>query len=394
MTSRIIKWLKSITYLQKIIILAIILGIIFTIGLIFAQSREERFTSLYIFPDSYNTYPNSESTSFVYGIKSFERKRISYELRVFLGNRLMNVTQFALEPGETVQKGMVLNIKDAILPTKVSLILKSQYDTYEVHYWLKETLPVAAFFANLTSGKEPLEVHFKDLSTNKPTEWLWKFGDGTTSHEQNPSHTYSAGSFTVTLAVSNSGGNDEATKDTYIIVEPKTPPVASFYGDPVNGKPPLNVTFTDLSTNNPTKWEWEFGDLIKSSDKNPSHAYIKPGNYTVRLISSNTDGSDELIKDNYINVYPLITPVASFYAEITSGMEPLTVQFTDTSLNGPTSWMWDFGDGTTSTLQNPVHTYTGGDSYTVRLTVSNADGSDQAIHVGYIDVFSNPQPIL
>ena len=76
----------------------------------------------------------------------------------------------------------------------------------------------------------------------------------------------------------------------------------------------------------------------------------------------------------------------AFTADKTSGEAPLTVKFTDQSTNGPTSWAWDFGDGTTSTLQNPEHIYTEAGTYTVKLTVSNADGTDVMIRTAYITV--------
>ena len=79
-------------------------------------------------------------------------------------------------------------------------------------------------------------------------------------------------------------------------------------------------------------------------------------------------------------------PVAAFTGTPTSGAYPLAVQFTDQSSNGPTSWNWTFGDGGTSTAQNPSHTYTAAGSYTVSLTVANPDGGDTETKTGYITV--------
>jgi len=80
------------------------------------------------------------------------------------------------------------------------------------------------------------------------------------------------------------------------------------------------------------------------------------------------------------------SPVANFTANRTSGITPLTIQFTDTSTGGPASWLWDFGDGNTSTDRNPTHTYTTPGNYTVNLTVSAASGSDTLSRPGYITV--------
>ncbi|HOW14101.1 PKD domain-containing protein, partial [Methanosarcina sp.] len=83
-------------------------------------------------------------------------------------------------------------------------------------------------------------------------------------------------------------------------------------------------------------------------------------------------------------------PDAAFAADVTSGNAPLTVNFTDQSTGTPTSWLWDFGDGTNTTEQNPSHIYTSTGTYSVSLTVSNDDGSDSEIKTDYI-VVSTPE---
>lgn len=164
------------------------------------------------------------------------------------------------------------------------------------------------------------------------------------------------------------------------------PPVAAFSGTPTSGYAPLTVTFTDASTNNPTSWAWTFGDGGTSTAKNPSHTYTAAGTYTVTLTATNAYGSDSETKTGYITVttQPTNPPVAAFSGTPTSGNIPLTVVFTDASTNNPTSWSWDFGDGGTSTAQNPSHTYTVAGTYTVTLTATNAYGSDSEIKTGYI----------
>ncbi len=85
-----------------------------------------------------------------------------------------------------------------------------------------------------------------------------------------------------------------------------------------------------------------------------------------------------------------VSPVAGFTGTPTSGSVPLTVQFTDTSTNSPTSWSWDFGDGNTSTAQNPANTYSTAGNYTVSLTATNTAGSNTATQTGYITVSDVP----
>jgi PKD repeat protein len=160
--------------------------------------------------------------------------------------------------------------------------------------------PVANFSGNPTSGTAPLNVMFTDLSTNSPTSWSWTFGDTGTSALQNPSHTYAAGTYTVSLEACNAQGCDTETKTNYITASTGgSAPVADFVGSPTSGTAPLNVSFTDLSTNSPTSWSWTFGDTGTSALQNPSHSYAA-GTYTVSLQATNAYGSDTEIKTNYI----------------------------------------------------------------------------------------------
>ncbi|NLV26376.1 MAG: PKD domain-containing protein [Methanomicrobiales archaeon] len=240
--------------------------------------------------------------------------------------------------------------------------------------------PVADFSGNPTSGMVPLTVTFTDLSTNDPETWAWKFGDGATSAEKNPVHTYTeVGKFTVNLTVSNRAGTSSKEKPEYIYAQPAViPPVADFNANPTSGMVPLTVTFTDASKNSPTAWKWFFGDNATSVEQNPVHTYTAVGTYSVTLNCSNSAGSDEITKPELIHAQPaVIPPVADFNANPTSGMVPLTVTFTDASKNGPTAWRWTFGDGGSSTEQNPVYTYANVGTFDVTLNCSNSAGSDQ-----------------
>lgn len=164
--------------------------------------------------------------------------------------------------------------------------------------------PVADFTANVTSGTAPLSVLFTDLTTNSPTSWSWTFGDGGTSTDQNPVHTYAAaGNYTVTLNATNAYGSDVETKTAYVTVT-STPvtPVANFTANVTSGTAPLSVLFTDATTNSPMSWSWTFGDGGMSTDQNPVHTYTAAGNYTVTLTATNVYGSDNETKTEYINV--------------------------------------------------------------------------------------------
>jgi beta propeller repeat protein len=165
---------------------------------------------------------------------------------------------------------------------------------------------------------------------------------------------------------------------------------ASFSAKPTEGTAPLNVSFNDKSAGTPTSWKWTFGDGTTSTTKNPTHKYSKLGRYTVSLTATNADGSNKLTKTNYIAV--VAKPVAAFSASPTTVKTLLNVSFTDKSTGVPTSWKWTFGDGTTSTLINPVHQYSQEGTYTVKLTVKNVAGTSTATKTNYIKVTTNTRP--
>lgn len=144
---------------------------------------------------------------------------------------------------------------------------------------------VAAFTALPVSGKVPLTMTFTDKSNNNPISWFWDFGDNTTSASQDPVHKYTkTGKYTVRLKVTNAAGSNTTTKTRYITVD--SLPTAAFSASPSSGKAPLNVQFTDKSTDSPTLWKWSFGKTY-STRKNPVHNYTKKGIYTVILTIKN-----------------------------------------------------------------------------------------------------------
>jgi len=171
-----------------------------------------------------------------------------------------------------------------------------------------------------------------------------------------------------------------------------SPPVANFTGNPTSGYTPLTVAFTDASTGGPTSWSWTFGDSGTSTAQSPSHQYTSAASFTVSLTATNSYGSDGETKTNYITAStPPSPPVANFTGNPTSGNAPLAVSFTDTSTNSPTAWSWTFGDGGTSTVRNPSHTYAAG-TFTVSLTATNAGGSDGETKTNYISVQASGAP--
>ena len=245
--------------------------------------------------------------------------------------------------------------------------------------------PVAGFVGSYTYGVATADTQFRDKSTGlAPTSWSWDFGDGGTSTLQNPTHQYSyaaPGTFNVSLTATNAYGNTTCTKNAFVTLVPIR---AIFTGTPTSGPIPLTVAFTDASRGAPTSWSWSFGDNNSSTAQNPTHQYTAVGNFTVSLTVTNANGQDTCTMNNYITVNPF---KADFSGSPTWGLPPLTVNFTDAS-SAATAWSWDFGDGGTSTVQNPSHAYSNVGYYTVSLHSSNAYGQDTCTKSNYITVCS------
>ncbi len=166
-------------------------------------------------------------------------------------------------------------------------------------------------------------------------------------------------------------------------------PTASFTATPVSGSAPLPVQFTDTSQGGPTSWAWDFGDGATSTLTNPAHTYANPGTYTVKVTVANTKGNDTSTQTDLVTVADQ-APIAGFTAANTTGQNPLSVDFTDTSTNHPTSWAWDFGDGVTSPAQNPSHTYASAGNFAVSLTVTNTGGTNTRVRSDLVHVSNAP----
>jgi PKD repeat protein len=260
------------------------------------------------------------------------------------------------------------------------------------------TAPLNAdFIASPTSGHAPLLVQFQNRSSGPILGYSWDFGDAAGGAiNTNPSHTYTkSGSFTVTLRVYNSFNSDTEIKTNYIVVNGNVP-IADFTGTPTIGNKPLTVQFTDLSTGDITSWSWTFGDGGTSTEQNPSYTYVNKGNYSVWLTVDGPSGTHSKGRPLYITVNDPTSnpPVANFTAFPTSGAKPLTVQFTNTSTGDITSYMWIFGDGGTSYLASPSHTYVNTGLYSVSLIASGPGGSDTKTSNNYINVTeTSSQPV-
>jgi gliding motility-associated-like protein len=242
----------------------------------------------------------------------------------------------------------------------------------------------ADFAATPTTGCPPLVVSFQDKTTGNPSSWKWDLGNGTISYLQNPVASYfNPGVFNVKLIVKSASGEDSIAKSQYIVVNELPKP--AFGASDSSGCFPLKVKFTDSSlagSGTVSAWQWDFGDGTLSTDKDPTHTYTNPGNFTVILKVTNSNGCSRVItKPAYIKV-PNGVKANFTYSSVNGCSSPQSISFTNTSTStGPQTYKWDFGDGNTSTATNPVNSYNTGGSYTVKLIAITAFGCSDTMTV-------------
>lgn len=188
---------------------------------------------------------------------------------------------------------------------------------------------------------------------NEVITWSWDFGDGTTSDLEAPTHEYAAaGPYVVTLDVTTPYCGNTGTQ--WLNVQPR--PVAVIDAVPAIGCSPLSVTFNNSSTG-ASNYQWDLGDGVTTTEDAPTHVYLNTGTtdilHTVQLIATSPFGCSDTTTTQ-ITVAPGVT--AGFIHNGVAGCAPMDVDFTNTS-TGAGSYLWDFGDGTTSTDVSPSHTF-------------------------------------
>ncbi len=208
--------------------------------------------------------------------------------------------------------------------------------------------------ASVTSGGEP------------PYSFSWSFGDNAFGFGDTVSHIYQlAGTYDYQVNVTDSNGCAGNCSGTVIITTQLT---ADFDVSVTIGCASLNVDFTNNSVFAIT-YLWDFGDGTTSILTNPSHYYLNPGTYTVTLMAFGATGTDSSTVTSQVFVYS--KPVANFQAYYSQNGD--TVYFADNSVDAIT-WFWNFGDGATDTIQNPIHVYAANGNYNISLIVTNSYG--------------------
>lgn len=214
-------------------------------------------------------------------------------------------------------------------------------------------------------------VQFYDLSLGNVTDWSWDLGDGRTVNTRNPRHTYkSPGFYNVCLTVQKPGNqNDTFCIEIEAAVTGKCQPAFLHFPDPLDA---MTYHFVDLSLGEIDNWNWDFGDGNFSSEQHPVHTFTSEGLHRVQLTTEGTENNCGQTTGKAIFVSQQNGSVALF-RHFKSQSNELSFRFTDQSSAIADRWFWDFGDGNTSTLQNPVYQFTAVGSYQVCLTISDQD---------------------
>ncbi len=187
---------------------------------------------------------------------------------------------------------------------------------------------------SVDSGCVPLTVNFIDKSSGPHDEWSWYFGDGDSSNDTNPTHTYTeAGTYTVTLfirdtKVDEEPGVDNEVKNRFIIVGTT---INSFTASPTVGCQGVEVTFAPIDYGGITNFSWNFGDGSNPvGDSNPTHTYDSVGSFACTLTVDAACGND--VKIGYDSLITISAcPVARIWVDTLYGCRPLTVTFIDST---------------------------------------------------------------
>ncbi len=299
----------------------------------------------------------------------------------------------------------------------------------------RDNVPTASFtYLSACANEQTSFTGSGSVSTGTIDSYEWLFADGDTSTLQNPLHLYdTSGTYSVELrAYSNVGCYGNITQNVVVEITPN----ASFSIS--NNCAQDTTIFTNNTTisSGTATYEWDFGNGGNTTLQNPSYNYLNPGNYNVRLVATTNGSTCKDTSIQNIDIYPtyfdttaisgspsvtyngtiytspaqvvenfttingcdsiIVTNIfisaiiADFVVDTNSTCVGSSISFTDSSAGNAISWNWDFGDGTTSNLQNPTHTYTASGTYDVSLTATASGGSDSETKTGFITVNASP----
>ncbi len=244
--------------------------------------------------------------------------------------------------------------------------------------------PIVSIKADKYQGEVPLRVQFQaEVSDDgKVVSYMWDYGDGDIGTVQNPVHTFnSTGSYEVTCTIEDEyGAKGEDSLTIKVGNRANREPSVEIAAFPQSGVSPLDVQFAAWGFDEDggiKSYFWDFGDGETISGQYPLHTYMQEGVYTaVCVVTDDRGATGRNVIDISVSEPPSTTLQIS--ATPTQGSAPLTVSFTAVVSGEVTSYLWDFGDGGTSTDQNPTHTYVNAGVFTASCTVTQPSGGTQS----------------
>jgi gliding motility-associated-like protein len=234
------------------------------------------------------------------------------------------------------------------------------------------------------------EIEFEDLSTTLTgtiDTWEWNFSDGGIATDQNPTYSFSeAGTFPVELTVTNDLGCEDIISFDVNVFD--APDAAFSFDNLCFGETSAFTDESTILTGAISTWEWDFGDGELATTENPTNTYLTEDTFDVKLVVTADNGC----KDSLTQALT-ITPSPTVDFTFANACQDEVVNFTNTStLPGEvlSDFLWNFGDGTTSTEISPNHSYTDAGVYNVNLIVTSASGCSNSTNYD-ISIFSNPE---
>jgi len=268
---------------------------------------------------------------------------------------------------------------------------------------IEDLEPIADFTSNTIQVIQNgfIDFTYTGSEGNGLESYSWNFGDGSTSEERNPQHQFlEAGIFTVSLSVVDTDGDESTeTKIDYITVDDDLTPIADFTSDfqTVIAGDFIQFTFAGEEGNFPATFWWDFGDGSTSEERDPVYQYNDPDFYTISLTVKDFDGDEHTeTKFDYIEVLEDLFPFTHFKADPTEAYTGDLIQFSflGEEGNGPAKYFYEFGDGSTSTEQNPTHSYSEAGLYSIILTVTDIDEDVDVFEIiNYISIEENILPV-
>lgn len=336
------------------------------------------------------------------GLDQFDARSDLFGMRVSATGTILDPQGFVFSMSPTSEANPNIAAANGVSLILGSIMLNAPYDAYRVGYapfglggnaW-----PVAVASSNSDGGNVPLTVAFSSAGSTDPdgtvASLLWNFGDGATSTQPNPSHTYEApGEYVATLTVTDNLGAQSVETERVDVTAPNVNPVAEAHATPKTGPAPLDVTFTAEGSYDPDgsigNFEWHFDDGGSYFGSIAFHTFTTPGVHRASLtVYDGRGGSGTDVVSVRVQP-PNRAPIAVVAADPTNGDAPLTVNFSSEGSRDPdgsiVSYAWTFDDGGTSSEPNPTHVYTSAGTYNATLTVTDNRGAtgsrSVAIHV-------------